>query len=73
MARACGTRTGDEYLDCVGCYSAVACGHLNPAVVEAIRAQLDKLAIVGRAVDTAELGVFLKRLCEYTHLTAPAR
>jgi ornithine--oxo-acid transaminase len=59
---------GREYLDCVGCYSAVACGHLNPAVVDALRAQLDRLAIVGRAVDTAELGVLLKRLCEYTQM-----
>jgi ornithine--oxo-acid transaminase len=72
VARAQGARVWDtdgrEYIDCVGCYSAVACGHLNPAVVGAVRAQLEKLAIVGRAVDTAELGVFLKRLCEYTEM-----
>ena len=70
--RASGVRVWDtegrEYLDCVGCYSAVACGHLNAAVVGAARAQLEKMAIVGRVVDTPELGVFLKRLCEYTQM-----
>ncbi|MBN2372135.1 MAG: ornithine--oxo-acid transaminase [Vicinamibacteria bacterium] len=59
---------GRDYLDCIGCYSAVSCGHLNPAVVAAIGSQLHKLAIVGRAVNATELGVFLKRLCEYAQM-----
>ncbi len=59
---------GREYVDCVGCYSAVACGHLNPVVLDAVRRQIEKIAIVGRAVHTMELGLFLERLCAFTQM-----
>ncbi len=56
---------GKRYIDCVGSYSAVANGHLSPAIVAAAKAQLDKLTLISRAVYTTELAQFLKRLCEY--------
>ncbi|MEQ1934645.1 MAG: aminotransferase class III-fold pyridoxal phosphate-dependent enzyme, partial [Fimbriimonadaceae bacterium] len=32
-----------QYIDCIGSYSAVANGHLSPFILDALRAQLDKL------------------------------
>lgn len=57
---------GKRYFDCIGSYSAVANGHLSPAVVRAAIAQLQKLTLTSRAVYTTELARFLERLCEYT-------
>lgn len=57
---------GKEYIDCIGCYSAVANGHLSEFVVDTLKAQLEKITLVSRAVYTSELAAFLKELCEYT-------
>ncbi len=59
---------GNEYIDCVGAYSAVAHGHLNPAVVKALEAQLQKIVLTSRAYYTSEVGLFLKGLAEYADL-----
>ena len=37
---------GKKYLDCLSAYSAVNQGHLHPRVVEAVKAQMEKLTIV---------------------------
>ena len=60
--------SGKKYIDCVGAYSAVAHGHLNEAVVTALKAQLDKIAVTSRAFYTTEVALFLKGLAEYTEL-----
>ena len=57
---------GREYFDMVGSYSALAHGHLNEAIVAALRQQLQRLTLTSRAVYTAELALFLAALCEYT-------
>lgn len=57
---------GKEYIDCIGCYSAVANGHLSEFIIAAAKQQLNKLTLVSRAVYTSELALFLKELCEYT-------
>lgn len=57
---------GKKYLDCIGSYSAVANGHRSPYILDALRAQLDRVTLTSRAVYTAELGVFMKELCEFT-------
>ncbi len=57
---------GKKYLDCIGSYSAVANGHRSPYILEALRAQLERVTLTSRAVYTAELGVFMKELCEFT-------
>ena len=59
---------GKEYLDCIGCYSALALGHNNPVIVSAVQKQLEKLSVTSRAMYATELGVFLKGLCEFTEL-----
>lgn len=58
--------SGKEYIDCVGCYSAVAHGHLNDFICEQAKAQMQKLTLTSRAVYTSELALFLKAICEYT-------
>jgi ornithine--oxo-acid transaminase len=60
--------SGKQYIDCVGAYSAVAHGHLNPAVVKALERQLKKLALTSRAYYTSEVGLFMKGLADYTQL-----
>ena len=59
---------GKQYIDCIGSYSAVANGHLSEAIIEAAKAQLDKLTLTSRAVYTSELALFLKKVCEFTDM-----
>ncbi|MFN8138767.1 MAG: ornithine--oxo-acid transaminase [Fimbriimonadales bacterium] len=59
---------GKEYIDCIGCYSAVAHGHLSEFVSETAKKQLDKVTLVSRAMYTSELGLFLKAVCQYTEM-----
>lgn len=61
-------QAGNEYIDCIGAYSAVAHGHLSPVVVDTLRRQLDQVAVVSRAFFSAEVALFLKGLCEYSGL-----
>lgn len=59
---------GKEYIDCIGCYSALALGHSNPVILSAVQKQLEKLSVTSRAMYATELGLFLKGLCEFTEL-----
>lgn len=61
----CWDGEGNAYLDCIGSYSAVANGHLSEYVIDAMKQQLDKLALTSRAVYTSELAFLLKTICEY--------
>lgn len=58
---------GNEYIDCIGSYSAVAHGHLSEDVIEALTHQLEHLTLTSRAVYTTELALFLQTLCEFTN------
>ncbi len=57
---------GRRYLDMMSAYSAVAFGHGHPRLVEALRAQAARLAVVSRAFYTDRLGLLLARVCELT-------
>ncbi|MCC6402985.1 MAG: ornithine--oxo-acid transaminase [Fimbriimonadaceae bacterium] len=59
---------GKEYIDCIGAYSAVAHGHLNPAIVSAIVEQLHRMAVPSRAFYAPEVALFMKGLAEYAGL-----
>ncbi len=59
---------GKEYIDCIGCYSAVAHGHLSEFITKSVVEQLDKVTLVSRAMYTSELALFLKGICEYTDM-----
>lgn len=60
--------SGKRYIDCIGSYSAVANGHLSEAVMSAMREQMEQLTLTSRAVYTSELALFLKQVCEFTHM-----
>jgi ornithine--oxo-acid transaminase len=58
--------TGRRYLDMMSAYSAVSFGHSHPALVGALTAQAQKLAVTSRAFHTDQLGSFLALLCRMT-------
>ncbi|HET7038522.1 MAG TPA: ornithine--oxo-acid transaminase [Gemmatimonadales bacterium] len=55
---------GKRYLDCLAAYSAVNQGHRHPAIIEAARAQLDRITLTSRAFHNDQMGPFLRDLCE---------
>jgi ornithine--oxo-acid transaminase len=57
---------GNRYLDCLSAYSAVNQGHRHPAIVEAAKAQLDRLTLTSRAFHNDQMGPFLRELCDVT-------
>jgi ornithine--oxo-acid transaminase len=56
---------GKKYLDCLAAYSAVNQGHRHPAIVEAAKAQLDRITLTSRAFHNDQMGPFLHDLCEF--------
>lgn len=57
---------GKPYYDFLSAYSAVNQGHLHPRVVNAAKEQLDRVTLTSRAFHNDRMGLFLKKLCEYT-------
>jgi len=57
---------GKKYLDMLAAYSAVNQGHLNQRILDAARAQMEKLTLTSRAFHNDQMGPFLKELCELT-------
>ncbi|MEA3558831.1 MAG: ornithine--oxo-acid transaminase [Candidatus Thermoplasmatota archaeon] len=57
---------GKRYLDCLSAYSAVNQGHRHPKIIKAMKDQVDKLDLTSRAFHNDVMGVFLKKLCEYS-------
>ena len=57
---------GNRYLDMLSAYSALNQGHRHPAIIEAARAQMDRLTLTSRAFHNDQMGPFLRELCEAT-------
>ncbi|HWR11380.1 MAG TPA: ornithine--oxo-acid transaminase [Rectinemataceae bacterium] len=57
---------GKVYFDFLSAYSAVNQGHLHPRIIEAVKDQLEKVTLTSRAFHNDKMGLFLKKLCEYT-------
>jgi ornithine--oxo-acid transaminase len=55
---------GKKYLDCLSAYSALNQGHRHPRIVEAAKAQLDRITLTSRAFHNDQMGPFLRELCE---------
>jgi ornithine--oxo-acid transaminase len=53
---------GRRYLDCLAAYSAVNFGHGHPALVQAAKAQLDRITLTSRAFHNDQLGPFVTAL-----------
>lgn len=58
---------GNRYLDCLAAYSAVNFGHGNARLVEAAKAQLDRVTLTSRAFHNDQLGPFAKELAALLH------
>ncbi|MDP3177708.1 MAG: aminotransferase class III-fold pyridoxal phosphate-dependent enzyme, partial [Spirochaetaceae bacterium] len=57
---------GKTYYDFLSAYSAVNQGHRHPKIVKAVRDQLDLCTLTSRAFHNDKMGLFLKKLCEFT-------
>ncbi len=61
-------KEGKEYLDFLSCYSALNFGHQHPKIVDALKNQVDKLAVCSRAFYSEELCLFSEELARFTGL-----
>ncbi|MET0931088.1 MAG: ornithine--oxo-acid transaminase [Aeromicrobium sp.] len=57
---------GNRYLDFLSGYSALNFGHRHPVLIEAARAQLDRLTLTSRAFHNDQFGAFCQELAELT-------
>ncbi len=57
---------GKRYLDFLSAYSAVNQGHNHPRIVQAMKDQLDRVALTSRAFRNNQLPLLAKELCELT-------
>ncbi|MCE1195256.1 ornithine--oxo-acid transaminase [bacterium] len=57
---------GKSYFDFLSAYSAVNQGHLHPRIVDAVKDQLERVTLTSRAFHNDKMGLFLKKLCEFT-------
>jgi ornithine--oxo-acid transaminase len=57
---------GRKYLDMLAAYSALNHGHRHPAILEAARAQMERITLTSRAFENDQMGPFLEELCQAT-------
>ena len=57
---------GKKYLDCLAAYSAVNQGHCHPRIVNALKAQAEKVTLTSRAFRNDQLPFLYKELCDFT-------
>ena len=55
---------GQEFLDCVGGYGTMSCGHSHPRVVQAVKDQLDKMAFSSKVLYNVPQARLAKKLAE---------
>ncbi|MGY0234579.1 ornithine--oxo-acid transaminase [Longispora urticae] len=55
---------GKRYLDCLAGYSALNFGHRHPVLIEAAKAQLDRVTLTSRAFIHDQFGPFCEELAE---------
>jgi ornithine--oxo-acid transaminase len=61
---------GKKYLDMLSAYSAVNQGHCHPAVLKAVKDQLERVTLTSRAFHNDRLGPFLQKLCKVSQMEA---
>ncbi|HOZ73109.1 MAG TPA: ornithine--oxo-acid transaminase [Spirochaetales bacterium] len=57
---------GKEYYDFLSAYSAVNQGHRHPRIIKALVDQANVCTLTSRAFHNDRMGLFLKKLCEFT-------
>lgn len=60
---------GKRYIDMLSAYSALNQGHRHPRILDAARAQLDRVTLTSRAFHNDQLGPFLERLSRVSGFT----
>lgn len=55
---------GRRYMDMLSSYSALNQGHRHPKIIDAMKAQLDRVTLTSRAFHNDQFGPFMKLLCE---------
>lgn len=55
---------GKQYIDMMSAYSAISHGHCHPRIINVLKTQAEKLAVVSRAFYSDTLGPFLAKACE---------
>jgi ornithine--oxo-acid transaminase len=61
---------GQRYLDMVAAYSAMNFGHRHPQLLQAARAQLERVTLTSRAIYHDRFGPFCKALAELCGMDA---
>ena len=56
--------SGREFLDCLGGYGTMSLGHSHPKIIEACKAQLDKMAFSSRVLFNAPQAMLAKKVAE---------
>jgi ornithine--oxo-acid transaminase len=59
---------GKKYLDMLSAYSAVNQGHRHPAVLKALKDQMERVTLTSRAFHNDKLGPFLQKLCKVSQM-----
>jgi ornithine--oxo-acid transaminase len=59
---------GRRYLDCLSAYSAVNQGHAHPVILEALRAQAERVTLTSRAFHNDQLPLFCEELAALAKL-----
>ncbi|GAK06492.1 ornithine--oxo-acid transaminase [Geomicrobium sp. JCM 19038] len=57
---------GNEFLDMLSAYSAVNQGHRHPKIIDALKAQADRLTLSSRAFHNDQIGPFYEKLSNLT-------
>jgi len=57
---------GKVYFDFLSAYSAVNQGHRHPKIIKALIDQANLCTLTSRAFHNDKMGIFLKKLCEFT-------
>lgn len=57
---------GNRYMDMLSAYSALSFGHRHPRIVNALKAQVDQIAVTSRAFHCDQLGTFCQKLAKLT-------
>lgn len=57
---------GKRYMDMLSAYSALNQGHRHPRIIQALKAQADRVTLTSRAFHNDKLGLFYEKLSRYT-------
>ncbi|MFF5995863.1 ornithine--oxo-acid transaminase [Lysinibacillus sp. KU-BSD001] len=58
---------GNKYLDMLSAYSAVNQGHRHPKIIEALKAQADRVTLISRAFHSENLGAWYEKVAQLTN------